>query len=203
MSWNYKPQLEWIFFQFWSYLSQIFIELLKCWIGLQRITISIHEHNMYEVMVIFQSFSVHGPIRTSPKGSSCGPPISGLVLGWLELLVAPFWSWKLDWTRHLNTTWGTNIYVTFLPLSVLSADANALSNFLYLMPFHRVLMSILNSYHCLSCLPMLMHFIPDADAISISVPNANALSNFPFLMLMPFPFLGLMLMPMPISDAIS
>ena len=48
-------------------------------------------------------FSVHGPIRTSPKGSGCSPPISGSVLNQLQLQVALFGSQKLDWTRPLNT----------------------------------------------------------------------------------------------------
>ena len=95
------------------------MELLKCWIGLWRITISIDEHNISEVMrhiwvigtINFMTkdqsepvfFWVHGPIRIGPKGSGCSPPISWLVLDWLWLLVAPFGSQKPDWIGPLNT----------------------------------------------------------------------------------------------------
>jgi hypothetical protein len=110
-------------FRFWPYLSQILVEFLKSWTSLQVITISIHKYDIYKVLVIIVEihmdysyekiynkkpvrtslFSVHGPIRTGPKGSGCGPPISWSVLDRFRLLVAPFGSQKPDWTGPLNT----------------------------------------------------------------------------------------------------
>jgi hypothetical protein len=121
---NYKPQVEHMSFQFWPYLSQILAEFLKSWTGIRGITISIRKYNIYKVLVIIVEihmdysyekcydkkpvqtslFSVHGPIRTGPKGTGCGPPISWSVLDRLRLPVAPFGSQKLDRTGPLNTS---------------------------------------------------------------------------------------------------
>jgi hypothetical protein len=76
-------------FLFSPYLSQILMELLKFFISLQRIKISIYVCNVREVIfklfsmvnfTIKDRFFLHcGPIRTSPKRSSYGPLISGSV----------------------------------------------------------------------------------------------------------------------------
>jgi hypothetical protein len=78
-----------MFFPFLPYLSQILTELLKLFISLQRIKISIYVCNVCEVifklfgMVNFtikdRFFFCCGLIRTGPKQSGYGPLISGSV----------------------------------------------------------------------------------------------------------------------------
>jgi hypothetical protein len=79
-------------FPFSPYLSQILMELLKFFISLQRIKISIYVRKVREVIWYGKFYNKRlvatgldrfflrcGPIRTGPKRSSYGPLISGSV----------------------------------------------------------------------------------------------------------------------------
>jgi hypothetical protein len=79
-------------FPFSPYLSQILMELLKFFISLQRIKISIYVRKVREVIWYGKFYNKRlvatgldrfflrcGPIRTGPKRSGYGPLISGSV----------------------------------------------------------------------------------------------------------------------------